>query len=56
MYEGLNRVFPLENMFAAKQARDAGTKPAFCQLQLVSEGCPEKLRQRRVRTDWHIVL
>jgi hypothetical protein len=42
-YEGLKRAFPLENLFVTGQVRDAGTKPAFCQVQLVSARYPEIL-------------
>jgi hypothetical protein len=55
-YEGLTRVFPLGNLLVVEQARDAGMKPAFCRMQLVSAKCPEKLRQRCDQIDWHIVL
>jgi hypothetical protein len=55
-YEGLKWVFPLGNLLVIEQARDAGTKPAFCQIQLASAGCPEILRQRCDQIDWRIVL
>jgi hypothetical protein len=55
-YEGLKRVFPLGNLFVTEQARDAGTKPAFCRMQLASAVYLGILRQRCDRTDWHIVL
>jgi hypothetical protein len=55
-YEGLNRVFPLGSLFVIEQARDAGTKPAFCHMQPVSAECPEILHLRCDQIDWHIVL
>jgi hypothetical protein len=55
-YEGLKWVFPLGNLLVIEQARDAGTKPVFCQMQLVSAECPEILHQRCDQIDWHIVL
>ena len=54
-YEGLKRV-SLGNLLEIELARDAGTKPAFCQMQLVSAGCPEIVHQRCDQIDWHIVL
>jgi hypothetical protein len=55
-YEGLKRVFPLGNLLVIEQARDAETKPAFYQMQLVSEGYPEILHQHCDQIDWRTVL
>jgi hypothetical protein len=52
----LKRVFPLGNLLEVEQARDAGTKPAFSQMPIASEGCPEILHQHYDQIDWRIVL
>jgi hypothetical protein len=54
--EGLKRVFHLGELLVIEQARDAGTKTAFCQMQLVLVGCLEILHPRCDQIDWRIVL